>query len=323
MPEGSALARFALEASGDSDLGLTAYRMAGSGDTRYDERWTLPRGPRSELTLDDPVGGSYLVVANVAGAAEGSTWDLTAAVVSRGAGGSLTVEPASLTTVAGQETRYTLAWKGLEESTRYLGVVGYGDSDVRTIVEVDAGAVPPATEGVPEVTGDGQVGELLSVDPGEWTPEGVVFSFRWLRDGTPIPGATSREYRVGEGDAGSTLTAEVTATQRGNVNPGIATSEEVVVKTGSRVEVVTDPYRGTTTDQFAVTVEVTTSLGEPATGPVTVSVDADQYAGVLADGEVTFALPTQPPGIHVVVVEYGGDEGIDGSTGLSGFVVVD
>lgn len=323
VPEGSALARFALEASDDSDLGLTAYRIAGADDTRYYERWALPRGPQSELTLDDPVAGSYLVVAHVAGAAEGSTWDLTAAVVPSGAGGSLEVEPASMATVAGQEMRYTLAWQGLEDNTRYLGVVRYGESDVRTIVEVDAGAVPPAPDGAPELTGAGEVGELLTVDPGGWTPEDVVFSFRWLRDGTRIPGATSREYRVREGDVGSRISAEVSATERGNVNPGVATSADVVIDTASRVEIVVSPYRGTAADQYSVTVEVTTSLGAPATGPVTVSVDAASYTGVLADGEVTFALPAQPPGIHVVVGEYGGDEGIDGSTGLSGFVVFD
>ena len=38
---------------------------------------------------------------------------------------------------------------------------------------------------------------------------------------------------------------------------------------------------------------------------------------------VTFALPAQDPGIHVVVVEYSGSEGVGDSTGISGFVVRD
>ena len=60
-------------------------------------------------------------------------------------------------------------------------------------------------------------------------------------------------------------------------------------------------------------------LRRPA--PVIVWVDAAQYTGTLADGRVTFTLPEQKPGIHVVVAEYAGTEGVDGSTGVSGFVV--
>jgi hypothetical protein len=56
---------------------------------------------------------------------------------------------------------------------------------------------------------------------------------------------------------------------------------------------------------------------------VRVWVDADEYSGTLADGAVTFALPAQRPGIHVVVAEYDGSSGVDGSTWVSGFVVTD
>jgi hypothetical protein len=45
--------------------------------------------------------------------------------------------------------------------------------------------------------------------------------------------------------------------------------------------------------------------------------------GTLAEGRVTFALPAQAPGIHVVVVEYSGSAGASDSTGISGFVVRD
>ena len=100
-----------------------------------------------------------------------------------------------------------------------------------------------------------------------------------------------------------------------------------IQRTGSRtawcstVDVTMDRYRGTAAQQYAVSVEVTTSRGEPATGAVSVWVDAVEYTGILADGRVTFALPAQSRGIHVVVAEYAGDVGVDGSTGVSGFVV--
>lgn len=322
VPAGSPLARFTLDGSDEGDLDLAVYRVASPTDLRYYERWLSASGEAADrITLVDPAAGSYLVVANVGAAPDGSTWDLTAAIVDARAGGSLVAEPASLAATAGEDTRYTLRWDGLENDVRYLGVVGYGASGVRTIVEIDAGAVAPATDDVPTITGDGEVGAMLSVDPGEWSPSDVVFSYQWLRDGEPIRGATALDYRVRETDVGTTLTAEVTATERGNVNSGAAVSEEVIVNTGSTVDVTMDRYRGTAAQQYAVSVEVTTSRGEPATGAVSVWVDAAEYTGILADGRVTFALPAQSRGIHVVVAEYAGDVGVDGSTGVSGFVV--
>ncbi len=124
-------------------------------------------------------------------------------------------------------------------------------------------------------------------------------------------------------DAGSELIAQVTARQRDNLNAGTALSEPVVVKSASRVEVTMNRSVGTDADPYAVTVAVETMRGEPASGSVTVSVDATPYVGTLAEGRVTFALPAQDPGIHVVVVEYSGSEGVGDSTGISGFVVRD
>lgn len=322
VPAGSPLARFTLEGSEEGDLDLAVYRVAGETDTRYYERWmSATPGAYEQITLTEPTAGSYLVVANVRAAAEGTTWDLTSAVVAPRGTGSLSVEPESLNAVSGQDERYALSWDGLAADTRYLGVVTYGESDVRTVVEVDTGAEPPVAEGAPVVTGDAEVGAVLSLDPGKWSPDDVFFTYQWMRDGEPIAGATELDYRITAADVGTTLTAQVIATERGNVNPGTAESDDVVVNIGASVEVTMDPYRGTTQQQYAVTVAVTTSRGEPATGSVSVWVDDAEYTGTLADGTVTFALPAQSPGIHVVVAEYAGTVGIDGATGLSGFVV--
>ena len=43
--------------------------------------------------------------------------------------------------------------------------------------------------------------------------------------------------------------------------------------------------------------------------------------GTLAAGRVTFTLPAQSPGIHVVVAEYSGATAVSGSTGISRFTV--
>jgi hypothetical protein len=277
--------------------------------------------------MTDPAAGPYLVVANIGALADGASWDLTAAVVPRAGGSgdapSLAASAESLGGDGADDGGYELSWSGLREATRYLGVVSYGESAGRTIVRIDAGSPPPVVDERPEVTGSPRVGEVLSVDAGTWTPEDVALSYRWLRNGEQIRGAVDRHYRLGETDIGATLTAEVTAREPGNVNPGVARTDGITVPVGSIVEATMNRYSGTDDEQFAVTVRVRTEEGAPAPGTVTVSVGGTEYVGTLAEGEVTFELPAQVPGIHVVVVEYAGTEGVDGSTAVSGFAVRD
>ena len=321
IPGGSPLAEFALSASDDSDLDLAVYRRANPDDDTFVERWgpTADSGER-RVTLVDPAPGSYLVVADLSGAAEDMTFDLTAAVVP-GSGRSLTVTPESLTVTAGEEVPYTLAWQGLRPDTEYLGVVRYGDSTARTLVRITAGPGAPVAETPPAVIGRAEIGRQLTVTPGVWQPGDVSLSYQWLRDGEPIAGAVTSGYQVRSADAGAVLTAEVTARQSGNVNQATAQSAPVIVNEGSRVDLTMNRPVGTPADQYAVTVAVTTARGEPATGTVSVSVDGTPYVGTLAAGRVTFTLPAQGPGIHVVVAEYSGATGVSGSTGISRFVV--
>ena len=321
IPDGSPLAEFALSASDDSDLGLEVYRLASPDDPTFTDRWK-PASASGErrVTLTDPVPGSYLVVADLSGAAQGMTFDLTAAVVPA-SGRSLTVTPASLSVTAGDDVAYTLAWQGLRPDTEYVGVVRYGDSASRTVVRIAAGPVAPVAETPPAVIGRAEAGRQLTVTPGVWQPGDVTLTYQWLRDGEPISGADTSGYRVRSADAGAVLTARVTARQPGNVNEATALSDPVVVNEGSRVDLTMNREVGTTADPYAVTVAVATARGEPATGTVTVSVDGTPYVGTLAAGRVTFTLPAQSPGIHLVEVEYAGAAGVSGSTGTARFVV--
>lgn len=72
----------------------------------------------------------------------------------------------------------------------------------------------PLTMTPPVVSGTGAVGSTLAAVPGNHTPavDGLVQTWRWLRDGRPIAGATSDNYVVQPVDAAKVLTAEVTAT---------------------------------------------------------------------------------------------------------------
>ena len=73
---------------------------------------------------------------------------------------------------------------------------------------------PPVIEGTPKV------GAPLTSAPGAWTPAGS-YSFQWLVDGSPIPGATSSQYVPTAAQRGKRLTLQVTATKKGYA-PGTA-----------------------------------------------------------------------------------------------------
>ncbi|MGW8482253.1 S8 family peptidase [Microbacterium sp. NPDC055903] len=141
VPEGTQLSRFDLDSSDDtgSDLDLTVYRVVSPDDLRYYQRWQSATASADEqVTVQTPVAGTYLVVANVYSTSAPMTWDMTYANVQPEGEGAFTATPNPLSVTSGVDTSYELSWSGLEAGTRYLGVVQYDDSDVRTIVTVDA-----------------------------------------------------------------------------------------------------------------------------------------------------------------------------------------
>jgi len=149
VPEGTTLARFDLDSSDDtgSDLDLTVYRVVSPDDLRYYEQWRSATGSADEqVTVTAPTAGTYLVVANVYATSAPMTWDMTYATVQPEGEGALTATPNPLAVVRGEKTSYDLNWTGLTPGTRYLGLVQYGDSAVRTIVTVDV----PAAADVPD-----------------------------------------------------------------------------------------------------------------------------------------------------------------------------
>ena len=90
---------------------------------------------------------------------------------------------------------------------------------------INAAMVPsaPYNTAGPSISGKATVGSLLSCASGSWTgepeltlsvgwPLSSTFSYQWLRDGTPIAGATSDAYIVQAADVGHSLVCEVTAT---------------------------------------------------------------------------------------------------------------
>ena len=71
--------------------------------------------------------------------------------------------------------------------------------------------VPPSNLTPPSISGTPEPGQLLC-SPGTWSGEPPpTFSYRWLRDGSPIPAAATSTHTVVAADQGHGLACEVTA----------------------------------------------------------------------------------------------------------------
>lgn len=75
----------------------------------------------------------------------------------------------------------------------------------------------------PEVRGTAREGEVLRAFPGRWSPQRETTTYRWLRDGEPIPRARARRYRLTWADVGARISVQVTAAATGHA-AGTATS---------------------------------------------------------------------------------------------------
>ena len=86
----------------------------------------------------------------------------------------------------------------------------------------------PVTTGPPTITGTARAGGILSCSGGSVTVHATSVVYQWVREGTPIPGAANRLYKVRKVDEGLMLTCLVTA-YAGGVVTGTATSAGVSV----------------------------------------------------------------------------------------------
>lgn len=92
---------------------------------------------------------------------------------------------------------------------------GYGDSYGVTsnYVRVAAACIVR-----PTFTGTTRVGRRLTGSKGTWRAPSHTFSYRWLRDGRPITGATRTTYTTTRADRGRLITFQVTAKRAGFVS---------------------------------------------------------------------------------------------------------
>jgi ELWxxDGT repeat protein len=68
---------------------------------------------------------------------------------------------------------------------------------------------------VPKISGVATVGRRLTAVPGAWAPAPVKLTYRWLRSGKAITGATKASYVLTKADAGKKITVRVTGSRGG------------------------------------------------------------------------------------------------------------
>ncbi len=152
------------------------------------------------------------------------------------------------------------------------------------------------------VQGRTHVGQPLTLNPGTFTPTDARPAYQWLRDGTPIAGATAATYTLTAADAGHRVALRVTLTRATYAN---------------RVETVAAPGAVTTTPTVSVNatgksrsasmwVKVTAPGVAPVAGQVTIRIGQQVVRKSLANGRVWVWMGSLPVGRRTVRVEYAG-----------------
>lgn len=177
-----------------------------------------------------------------------------------------------------------------------IGVTVTGHLDGYTDRTVDASAATAVVAGTQhaavaiEATGTAQVGAELTARSTGWTP-GTDLSYRWLRDGTAVEGATDRAYTPVEADLGHVISVEVTGTLAG-WDTLTVTSDGTVPVAGIPATVTPESTLPTTVaagEQFRYHVDIE---GSPAPS---VTFDGELPAGLTFDpetGDIT-GIPTK------------------------------
>lgn len=168
-----------------------------------------------------------------------SNWDWSKDPFARGAYGG----PRTDRNVIGAPIENVLFWAGMTTSMIHLSRDS-GTAAGTAVLAALAAANPPLPPGpkklsatpAPRISGKARVGSKLRAEVGEWKPAPVSLKYRWLRDGTPIGGATGKRYTVKRKDAGTRISVQVTGTKAGYTAVTKASAAKKVGKAKKRAK---------------------------------------------------------------------------------------
>lgn len=73
------------------------------------------------------------------------------------------------------------------------------------------------TQPTPKIAGSVAEGESLTASAGSWKPGAPAITYKWLRNGSTIAGATSKTYQLGSADVGRSITVSVSGKAEGYI----------------------------------------------------------------------------------------------------------
>jgi surface antigen len=184
--------------------------------------------------------------------------------------------------------------------------VGYKNS------AATSAATAPVAAGTIDVTrafdlsGLARMGRTLTVTPGTFDPADADVSYSWLRNGTPIAGATGRSYELGAADVGKQVSARVKLSHTGYRDRTLTMSTDGVVTTVPDLSVVATGKPGRAVVVLRVSAPGVASPG----GNATVRIGRHKVTGQVVDGRLRVVLDGLPVGRHTVKVSYEGTDAV-------------